>query len=360
ACFIFVLVFIFISPLIAILAKKQLENVFIKSQVSIGRCVFQPTAGLIFFNIEIKKTGVYDIKVKEASIQYGLKLSLKGPTVYVSIPKKPIRELAGHIKAGQGAPIFKSVEVSGLALDLHTLDLNAKAGLDLELNLITQSLDYLNLKMKSFSMFGVELENVLLEFGPGSKDGRFSIPLLKYDLLNVSDIRGNIKLRDKLLSAYGVSAKALNGAIELDLGLEINKSAGYLAEIKCVNLDIEKFVRDFNLGEKFDMTGRLSGGLKLKGKACRIEILDGSFSTPPPGGMLVIKDTKFLENMGRATNQPVSLLVESFKNYRYNIGSMSLGFQGGSIVLGIKMEGEAGKRSFNVILHDFKLGRGGS
>ncbi|MFH1397887.1 MAG: YdbH domain-containing protein, partial [Candidatus Omnitrophota bacterium] len=337
--------------------KKQLENVFIKSQVSIGRCVIKPAAGLSFFDIQINNPGVYDIKVKEASVDYGLKLYLKSPAVYINTPKKQIREFAGYIKVGQGAPIFKSVEISGLGLDLNTLDLTAKADLDLRLSLINQSLDYLNLKVISFSMLGVQLENVLLEFGPGSAGGKFSIPLLKYDKLSVSDIKGNIKLQDKLLSAYGVSAKALNGTIDLDLGLEIDKAVRYQAEIKCADLDIERLIRDFNLGEKFEMTGRLNGGLKLKGIADRIEILDGSFSTLPPGGMLVITDMKFLGNMGQATNQPVSLLVESFKNYRYNIGLMGLGFQGGNIILKINLEGAAGKRSFNVIVHDFKLGR---
>jgi hypothetical protein len=357
-CFLVLLVFVFIRPWIIILVKKQLENVFIDSQVYINRCVFQPESGLTLFDIEIKKPGIYDIKVKEASIRYGLKLSLKAPSIYVNVPKRPVRELTGYIKVGQGAPIFKSVEVSGLVVDVNTLDLTANAILDLRLNLITQLPDYLNLKMNSFSMLGVQLDNVWLEFGPGSGDGKFSIPLLKYDKLSVSDIKGNIKLRDKLLSAYGISAKALNGTIGLDLGLEIGKVAPYLVEIKCAGLDIEKFVRDFNLRDRFDMTGLLSGGLKLKGLSSKIEILDGSFSTLPPGGILVITDTKFLENMGQATSQPVSLLVESFKNYRYNIGLMSLGFESGNIVLRINLEGGAGKRAFNVILHDFKLGRG--
>ncbi|MFH1397744.1 MAG: hypothetical protein ABIH27_04255, partial [Candidatus Omnitrophota bacterium] len=65
-CLFLLLVFAFLRPLIIILVKKQLENVFIKSQVSIGRCVIKPAAGLSFFDIQINNPGVYDIKVKEA------------------------------------------------------------------------------------------------------------------------------------------------------------------------------------------------------------------------------------------------------------------------------------------------------
>jgi hypothetical protein len=107
------------------------------------------------------------------------------------------------------------------------------------------------------------------------------------------------------------------------------------------------------------MTGRLSGDLKLKGRGEQIEILQGSFSTLPPGGTLVIMDTKFLERMAHNTRQPLDLLVESFKNYPYNTGLMSLGFENGSVILKIELEGEAGKRNLNVILHDFSVGKEG-
>jgi hypothetical protein len=88
-------------------------------------------------------------------------------------------------------------------------------------------------------------------------------------------------------------------------------------------------------------------------------MLSGSFSTLTPGGTLVIMDAKFLENMARNTQLPLELLVEDFKNYRYNTGLLSLGLEDNNIILKVALEGEAGKRNLNVILHDFKLGREG-
>ncbi len=352
-CFIFALAAVFIRPIIVILAKKQLENIFINSQVSIGRCVF---------HIAIKNQGVYDIKVKEAAIQFklfsifktgSLRISLKNPAVYVNAPKKPMRDFSGYLKISRGAPIFKSVEVSDLVLDLNMLDMTVRASLGLKLNLPAQSLDYLNLKINTFSMFGLQLENVLLQFGPDSDQGQFSLLSLKYDKFSAADIKGDIKLQDMVLSVYGVSAKVLNGVMQLNL--KVDKSLYYFLNMKCTDFDIEKFIQDFNLREKFDMTGKLSGGLKLKGKAGQIETLEGNFSTLLPGGKLVITDTKFLENMARTTRQPESLLVESFKNYWYNIGVMNLGIEKGNIFLKINLQGDTGKRDFSLILHDFKL-----
>lgn len=364
ACVFILGVFIFVKPAIMILVRKQLGNVFIQSRVSVGRCVIQPTRGLSFFDIEIKRQGVYDIKVKEAVIQYSLfsmlkagslKLSLKGARVYLSTPGKGIGEFAGYLNLGKGNSLLMSIEVSDLALDLNTLDLTAKANLSLGLNLFTQSLDYLDFEIDIFKMLGVQLENASLKLGSRLGQGDFSLAKLKYDKLSVTDIKGKAKLEGMVVLLYGVSARALDADIEGDLNLKIGKETQYLANLKFAHLDIERFVRDFNLGEKFEMTGRISGDLKLQGKGAQIEILGGSFSTLQPGGTLVIRDTKFLENMARNTRQPVNLLMESFKNYRYNTGLMSLDFEDGNIMLKIELEGEAGKRNLSVTVHDFKL-----
>lgn len=367
-CILLLAVFIFIKPVIIILTKKQLGNVFIQSRVAVGGCVIRPLRGFSLLDIEIKKQGVYDIKIKEAAIRYNflkagpLKLFLKDTGIYLNTPKKEIREFAGSLNLGRGSPpIFGSVEISGLALDLNTLDLVAKATLSLGLNLFTQNLDYLDFKMDIFKMLGVETQNFFLKLYPNSGPGNFSIAQMKYDKLRVTDIKGKLKLEDMVLSLYGVSARTLDGDLQGDLqgdlDLKINQKAQYTLNLKCADLDIERFVRDFNLREKFDMSGRLNGELRLEGKGAHLEILGGNFSTLKPGGTLVIRDTKFLENMARNSRQPLDLLVESFKNYRYNTGVMSLSFEEGNIILKIELEGEAGKRNLEVVLHDFSLGK---
>jgi hypothetical protein len=84
-------------------------------------------------------------------------------------------------------------------------------------------------------------------------------------------------------------------------------------------------------------------------------VLSGNFSTLQPGGILVIKDDKFLKNLSRTTKQPLDILVESFKDYHYNTALMKLSFDKGNIILDVALEGEAGKRNLSIVLHDFKL-----
>jgi hypothetical protein len=95
--------------------------------------------------------------------------------------------------------------------------------------------------------------------------------------------------------------------------------------------------------------------LTFKGAGHDIEILSGELSSFGSGGILVIKDTNFLQNMARKTNRSLNLLVENFKDYHYNIGTIKLLLDNGDLVLDSVLEGETGKRDINIVLHDFRL-----
>jgi hypothetical protein len=354
-----------LKPAITIIAKKQLGDIFKQGRVSIGRCAIKLTRQLNLFDIEIKRQGFYEIKVKEAAIRYNLfsihkpasrKLFLKSATVYINAPKRRIGDFFSSLNLKPGEPVLGAAEISDLTLDLHMRDIAAKAIFSSELNLIKQWPRFLDIKIDFLNMFGLELEDAVLKAGPGPAAGNFSISRLKYDKLGIIDIKGAVKLEDKEVTLSGISAQALGGNIEGDLELRIENETQYAAHIKCIALDIASLIRDFDWQERFEMRGRLSGELKLKGSGAQLEILEGNFSALAPGGELVIKDAKFLDDMAKNAQKPLDLLVESFKNYSYNTGMAVAGFQDGDIVLKVDLEGQAGKRNLNVILHDFKLG----
>ncbi|MFH1641081.1 MAG: YdbH domain-containing protein [Candidatus Omnitrophota bacterium] len=340
-------------------------GVFIQSRVSVRGCSFKPSSELSLIGIEIKREGAYDITIKEAKVQFdlfslfkpgSLKLILKEARVFVNTPNKGIRELSGYLKLRSGgAAVFGYAEVKDAKLDLNTQDSRAKAALSCGINILGQSADYLNLKLAELKLSAVQLEDAFLELKQGLGRGTLNLSKVKYDKLNITDIKGAIKLEGKTLFLSSLSARALDGDLQGDFNCEMDKGIQFIATLKFIGLDIEQFVRDFNLREKFNMTGRLKGELVIGGSAWRIAMLKGDFFTLEPGGMLVIKDTKFLENMARRTRQPLDLLVESFKNYGYNVGLMTLGIEESNIIFKMTLEGEAGKRNLSVVLHDFDL-----
>jgi hypothetical protein len=356
-----------VRPLIIWFVRGQLKSTFAQSDVSIKACLWHPKRELSLIGISIKRRGAYDIKISQAGVNYSLaeivktgtlRLFLKDVTVNINTPGKKVSELYKYLNISPGKPIFSFLQLSNLNIDVNTQDLGAKGDISLSFDIPQRSLEYLDLKMSNFRMQAAKAKNCLAKLEPDYHQGQFSVSQIDYDKLKIEGIQGKFRLTDLDVTFYDIKASVLQGSIFANFSLSVGEEPEYTANLRCTDVNIEKFVRDFKLGDKFDMTGKLSGGLSLRGKGSRVEILGGNFATLAPGGELVVKDAKFLENMARSTRQPMDLLVDSFKDYHYNTGQLSVGLQGDAVELKVSLEGEAGKRNLSILLHG--LGIAGS
>jgi len=368
--FIFVLtISIFIKPIVLFLAKRQLEKVFIDSKVSVRDCDLKPSQLLSLLDIEVNKAKTYDFRVEEISIQYDpfsiLKrritlISLKDVVLSVYLPQRSIFQLSQTLNLGsRGLFLVESLELLNLKLNLKFKDLNLKAKASSRLSLIEQLINYLDIEIDSLDSDGFLLEGASLKISKMQDSGELYINKVEYGRIDIEAIKGKVRLKDRILFLDSLSAKALGGKIQGDLTFRIGKEKEYLANLEFINLDLEKFVDDFNLENKFQITGSLNGAMNFKGKGFDINALTGDFSAAEYGGILVIKDTRFLENLARNSKQPLDILMESFKDYHYNTGMMRLYLDRGNLVLDMELNGEAGRRNLNITLHDFRLKRGG-
>jgi len=298
-----VLLFILIVALslnliIKFLVEQTLKNVFKESSVTIGACRLYPAKGIVFSDIRIIKKPDHVIYVKEAGAEFTFSSLFKGrtPKVYLNSP---------------------------------------------DISIYLPQIGSLIIKDLIFNETGLQ------------------VALIKLNNLTISGIDGKFKIAGNQLNLSPVSAQSLGGIIDADIKIKFDQIAGYEAVLKFTALDIAKFIRDFDLKDKFEMTGRLSGNLTLKGQGSDIKTLNGELSTLKSGGMLIIKDTKYLENIARNTNQSLDLLVENFKNYHYNIGAIKLSLNNNNLMLDAALDGETGKRDIKIVLHDFSLKKEG-
>jgi len=304
---IFVLIIsIFIKPVIIFLAERQIARVFLGSRVSIRDCALRPLSQLSLLDLEINKGKIYNFKFKEIVILYSLPSILK-----------------------------RNISNSSL--------LDAIMGVDF--------------KIDSLESQGFRLENASLNVSRLNDRGGLYINRLEYDKVKIKEIRSKARLNDGDLLLDSLSAKLLNGEVQGDLSLRIDKGREYLASLKFIDLDLETFVNDFNLNKKIQVTGKLGGTVTLKGAGLNIDDISGEFSNDEHGGRLVIRDTRFLENLAGSSKVPLDILVESFKDYHYNTGVMSLSLDKGNLILDITLDGETGSRNLNITVHDFKLRR---
>jgi hypothetical protein len=331
-----------------------------------GKISFNPFDSLTIRDIVIKREKIYVFRIKEAKValNYLLLFKLQIPSFYlgdtsvtITTPKNSISELGTYVKLKPGLFVIRDVEIFNLALDVKTKELTLQANTSLEIEPITQSLTRLDLKIRDLESQGAALKGVSLNLAK-AKEGSLNIQSIQYNKAKISDIKSAVKFDGKTLALDNMSANIFEGTIHGNLVVKLDKEPKYFCRLDAENVDLERIEQDFELKEKFQMSGKIAGGLSCEGSGADFKIIDGQFSSMDPGGTLVVTDDKMLENVAKSSGQSMDILVESFKNYHYNTGIIKLGLEEGNLVLSLDLDGEAGKRNLTIVLHDFKIGKG--
>jgi hypothetical protein len=289
---IIVAIVFFTKPVILLIAKRQLCDFFKTDEVYIGGCNLKPATELSFLDIKVKRGKILELKIKEAILNY-------------SIPQ-----------------VFKS-GISGFYL-----------------------------KGISLNCLGLYLENAYLKASSQEQQDGFFIPQVTFNKLKLEEIKSKTRLDGKTLFLDSLTAKILDGGLQAGLKLTMDNNPQYNADMNFLNLNLATFVKDLNLEEKVQMSGRLSGKVVLEGKGPDVKVLSGDFSTSSEGGRLAIKDTALLENMASNSQLPVDKFVETFQNFHYNKGIMTLSLDKGNVILDAALDGESGKCNLTVNVHD--------
>ncbi|MBN1870663.1 MAG: YdbH domain-containing protein [Candidatus Omnitrophica bacterium] len=353
-----------VKPLILTAAQKQLHAVFMDAAVSIKDCRFDPLRRLSFLDVVIKMDKVYGVTIGEISINYDpssivkksiQEVILKDVDINIDYPQKSILALGQYVKPGSGGMFsVKQLSLSNLNLNILSKDLTLDAKASAELKVAEKSLKSVSLDIDSLESGKFLLKGGDLKINERLVLNTFHVQDIKYDKARITGLKGTVRLKGRGLVVEAFSMQAYGGQITGDVTLAVNEVPEYSAHLKFVDLGIEGFLRDFKLDERFQMTGGVNGTLVIDGKGTDLDILSGDFSMAKAGGMLTIKDTRMMENLAQSSNQPLDILVESFRQYHYNSGTVALSLDENNIILDLALDGEAGKRNLNITLHDFK------
>lgn len=359
-------------PLLARYAAGRLRLVFPGAQVKIGACRHSFAGWLAFSDISIKKDRFYTFSIKQLRIDYSLPLLLKGVipgilvqggSVTINTPQQKFSQFSKQIAPGtQGGALRISLcRVSDIALDINTGDWQCKASVSTAVEPAFFRLVDLQLACEYLEGQGLRLDDIFLKAGRGLPPGELRIGQLKYDKLKVTQIKGVAELTDKFLSFKSVTGQALGGNLTVDLDLQIDKNPAYRARLVASDVALERITSDFNLREKIQMRGKFSGALDLGGQNLDVQNVAGGFSLAGGAGNLTIKDKDVLQRLAQNNQQSMDILVENFKDYNFDTGVVKLFLDPqGSLVLAVDLEGAAGKRHLEVVMHNLKLIRKGA
>ncbi|MFC1708489.1 YdbH domain-containing protein [Candidatus Omnitrophota bacterium] len=365
-CILVLLGFFCLKPVILFLAQAQLEKVFIDSVVEIDDCDIKPFHKLELLNIKVKKEPVYDFRVGRLTIQFTpfsilkkviLKASLSDAAITINQPGKSIREFGQQLNYGGSRGVFAldSIELSDIKLNLDSKEAKLKAALSLVFDLKDQSLNSCDLKVESLTSAGFQLKNASLSTRRAGPAGTCFIDQVTHSDVTLRQVKGRARLEDEFLILDSLSAQLLGGELRGNARVVLDRDMRYTASLQFIKLDLDTIVRDFKLQEKVQLQGELAGSFVLEGSGAVVDVVSADLSAGKDGGTLTIKDNKYLDNLARRSNQSFDLIVDSFKDYRYNAGIVKLSLEGTDLIFDIGLEGEAGKRDLTVVLHDFKL-----
>ncbi|MDP2921267.1 MAG: YdbH domain-containing protein [Candidatus Omnitrophota bacterium] len=317
-------VYFYAKPFILARAQKELHKIFKESSIQGLKITPDYTE---FQNIKIREKN-FDADIKKARAYYDLR----------SILNKKINK----------------IEAIDADLNFYKDDIKIKAKASLELDMATNTIDYIKLNVSSCKTNLFEIQGLSLNASQGKNTGEFYIRSINYNKLKLADVVGKSELKEKLLRINPLSVSFLGGSVKGEFSITLDEVLDYSLKLDTQGMEIEKLVNEMEFNEKFDMTGRLAGAFSLSGKGEEIKDMKGDFTTGAQGGILIIKDKTFLENVAKQSNQPLDILVESFKNYNYNNGVVKLFMENGNITLDLKLDGTSGKRNLVIVLHDFK------
>lgn len=195
----------------------------------------------------------------------------------------------------------------------------------------------------------LRVENLFLRAAQSNRDGQFTIEKIAYDKAAISDIKSPVQMKGRDFIFSDLSADFLEGRIGGNMNVVLKDMPEFYAKLRFTNLSVERFVKDFDLQKKMEMTGKMDGALEIAGRGADLSVLGGDFKMASPGGKLIIKDRRLLENIVQRAY--LDTAVETLQDYHYNAGGLQVSMEGKNLVADVNLGGRQGKRDFKIVYH---------
>lgn len=349
------------AGLIERIAIERLEETFIGSKAMIRESRLGGRS-LVFSGIEIKRVGFYNLEIKEVEIKYSIAALIIGKVDSVMLKDLSFKlKMGGELpepddlirRSGGGVLRIDKAYLSNAYVSIDTRNIDLEGVISLDLSLADARVERIDAVIEKIGAYGVVLENGRIRGAPPDCEAEVSVDKISYKDFNLTDANGVICQDGSAFYLNSMTANLFNGMVRGDIALTSIDGGAFTISLNCAGLELEAFVEDFKLGDKVSISGKLGGDISINGKSFMVTGVTGGFLTEPPGGTLVIKDTRFMENMAERAGQSADLMMETFSNYRYTIGEMAVSLEGSDLLLDAALEGDAGKRELSVVIHDF-------
>lgn len=357
------LVVFFAQPIVIVATKSAIEKALPGSRVTIGACLIQPANSISFSRVKISRNDAISLVIENVGMEYDIRSLIKGRVLKTYIKGASInvdstsKELGSFFSRKGSGPIqpgifVEEIELSGVSFHVTIDGSNASGSLEMLFENMELFPKKIGLIIDSALLGPVRIKGFRFGAAREMDGGIFGINSMKINDINVVGISGQPLLSDRGLVVDKLTAHIFNGKAEGIFRLALNKEVDYSLDLKLSDIDTHEAILGFKLGEKVDSTGSVKGEFKVEGKGATLTVVKGVFSVDDKGGLFVIKDEEFLKMIAERTKQPIEIIKESFRDYRYNKGTAWINLEEKDLHSGIALEGDKGKRNVDLVFHD--------
>ncbi|MCM8770503.1 MAG: YdbH domain-containing protein [Candidatus Omnitrophica bacterium] len=318
---------IFKENIVLYIARVNIRKVLPQSKVEIKKIEFQPLSSLKFKGINIKSSlQGYSLYFGQVNIDYTIASILKGTINKINLDGMDIL-VRDNIKVNPGKPIFGVKQITA-----------------------TGSIKFRDIEIKNFQANFYQAEDVKR---PKIKlNGNLNVEGINKKKIKVSHLSLTIDFQPDALEVPEFRFSAFGGEIRGKIEAFFLKSGiNFFINLNGENIDLAQLNEDFDLKERFEVTGRCDFVLEVKGDNKGLLELDGNLTTQAGGGKFVVTDKQALGRIALAKETSLDLALESLKNYHYDKGSAKIYLEDGNIVLHMLMDGPLGARDLTVVYH---------
>jgi hypothetical protein len=341
--------------------RRQLARQFPGAAVSVARCSLWPLSQVTVRSVDIRKAGAYHVSIGRARLRYSV-LFLREPL----IPRIQLDDVLCEIDAGRSraADLFpylsrtsggSVVSVGRVIFErcrvfIATADLRCDAFVSGVYDQGQRQLERADIALSSLTYGSFQVNDVHCVIDRSRPSG-FYAGSVAFDKLLARSLCAGINFEADALRFSDGTAEFLGGTVAFRAKMMTQSPWEYQAAAQLKRLDLAVLVNEFKWGEKLQASGSLEGVLQVNARPGSIGMLSGSLQVAQSGGRLSILDRKFLDYIARGSGQPVELLAESLRDYRYESGSVTVSSTDEAVVLRAALSGTQGKRDLTVVIH---------
>ncbi len=254
---------------------------------------------------------------------------------------------------------YKDIVISGGAIDRITVPVLTVRFSLRSLYAFTASDVFVDQAAVVLQSGTIRAQGVSCRFDPLTQKGNLRVSQCTLGKVDLTDCRGDFYLDSGNVILHDAETRVLGGKAYVRALFALERIISYSVRGEVAGISLQDVERAFELSEKVHLEGALSGTFIVDGIGQRIVGLTGDIKSLQPGGVIALHDDTMIKNIAAASKQPVEIIAEGFRDYRYAFATVTMRTETMNIIVHVLTSGSAGKRDLTIMLHGDSPGKVG-